>query len=412
MAKNFASIYASGNDAVALNQRLFIKEESARGTLALPAATDFFFHLEGGSVDFSQPIESSPHKTGRHHTSIIKNKTKTEWKIPTFFNIDTTLGSASVAEIDPALRVLWKSMLGREQAGPPLIYDSATDPSTTFSLFENLDVVGVQAPGCAVDTGNHGFPGDGQAKTEWAGMGKTAYTVGLGKSVIDNSGGNTFTVASGEGVRFPVGGKTMIIKSNGTTRSTDTASGTARDIVSVTGDVVLLSGATLADADGSVTPVYLCYYEPAEPITAINSPQTGLQGSVTITGLPSAMCVRSATVNMSNNHEWEDFCYGKEGLGDTIFTPAGRLTVEATLEINLTKAMAGYLNTLRSFAGENIALVLGSSTGRRLSLALPKVIFSVPPIPVPATGTIPITFAGTAYQTSNGACDEVTATFL
>lgn len=411
MAKDFAQIYASGNDAVALNQRIFIKEETVRGTMVVPAATDFFFHLEGGSVDFSQPVESSPHKTGRHHTSIIKQKTKTEWKIPTLFNIDTTLGSASSAEIDPALRVLWKSLLGRERTGP-LRYDAASDPSTTFTIFENLDVMGKQAPGCAVDACATSFPGDGQAQAEWSGMGKTSYNVGIGKSIIDNDAGNTITVAAGEGTRFPVNGKVMLVEADGVTRSADTPTGSARTILSVSGDVVTVDGAVLADADGSSTPIYLCYYEPSEPITAINNPQTGLQGTVTIAGLPSAMCVRSSTININNNHEWEDFCYGKEGLGDTIFTPAGRLTVEATLEINLTKAMVGYLNGLRSFTGENIALVLGSATGRRLEIDLPKVIFSVPPIPVPATGTIPISFTGTAYQTANGAADEILASFL
>lgn len=412
MSKNFATLYASGNDAVALNQQIFIKEETSRGTLVVPAATDFFFHLEGASANFNQPVESSPHKTGRHHTSVIKQKTVTEWTIPTFFNIDTTLGAASTAEIDPALRVLWKSLLGREVVGPPLQYDAANDPSITFSIYENLDVMAKQVPGCAVDTSNNSFPGDGQAQTEWGGMAKTAYYVGLGKSIIDNNAGNTVTLAVGEGARFPVGGKVMIIEADGTTRSADTAAGTAREVASVTGDVVLLSGATLADADGSSTPIYLCYYEPASPITAINNPQTGLQGSVSIGGLPSAMCVRSAQINFANNHEWEDFCYGYEGLGSTIFTPAGRLTVEVTLELNLTKAMVGYLNGLRTFTGENISLTLGSASGRRLHMLLPKVIFALPPVPVPGTGTIPVSFTGTAYQTANGAADEVLVEFL
>lgn len=412
MAKNFAAIYASGNDAVALNQSIFIKEETTRGSLILPAATDFFFHLEGGSVDFSQPIESSPHKTGRHHTSIIKQKTTTEWSIPTFFNIDTTLGAASTAQIDPALRVLWKSLLGREVAGPPLAYDAVTDPSITFSIFENLDVMGKQAPGCAVDTANNSFPGDGQAQTEWAGMAKTAFYVGIGKSTISNNGGNTVTVQAGEGTRFPVGGKVMLVESDGTSRSTDTPSGSARTVTAVAGDVVTVDGAALTDADGSGTPIYLCYYEPGGAISAINNPQTGLQGSVAITGLPSAMCVRSASVNIANNHEWEDFCYGKEGLGDTIFTPAGRLTVEVSLELNLTKAMVGYLNGLRSFTGEDITIVLGAPAGRRVQMDIPKAVFSLPPVTVPGTGTIPVSFTGTAYQTSNGAADEILVRFL
>lgn len=412
MAKNFASIHASGNDAVALNQRIFVKEEVTRGTLVVPAATDFFFHLEGASVNFSQPVESSPHKTDRHHTSVIKQKTVTEWTIPTFFNIDSSLGAASTAEIDPALRVLWKSLLGREQTAPNLIYDAATDPSITFSVYENLDVMAKQTPGCAVDTGNITLPGDGQSQMEWGGMAKTSLYVGLGRSDIDNNGGNTVTVSAGEGVRFPAGGKVMLVEADGVTRSADTPTGSARTVVSVAGDVVTLDGAALADADGSGTPVYLAYYEPEEPLVAVNDPQTGLEGFVTIAGLPTAACIRSASINISNNHEYEDYCFGKDGLGDVIFTPAGRLTVEVTLELNLTKEMVGYLNTLREFTGENITITLGPTAGRRLQIDVPKAIFSLPAITVPGTGTIPVSFTGTAYQTSNGAADEITVQFL
>lgn len=412
MSKNFASIYSSPNDSSAQNQKIFIKEESVRGTIALPAATDFFLHLSGASANFDQPVESSPHKSGRHNLSVIKQKTKTEWKIPTFFNIDTTLGSVAVTEIDPALRVLWKSLLGRERTvSSGLVYDSADDPSTTFTLFENLDVMGKQAPGAYVEAGAASFPGDGQAKMEWSGMAKTMYEVGIGKSIVANIA-NTVTVATGEGLRFPVGGKVMIIKNDGTTRSTDTASGTARTVTAVSGDVVTVDGAVLSDADGSSTPVYLCYYEPGGTISAINNPQTGLQGSVTVSTFAGLMCVRSATVTMTNNHEPEDYCYGKEGLGDKIFTPGGRLAVEASLEFNLDKEAVGFLNHLRAFTGENITLVLGDTSLRYLQVLLPKVIFAVPPVPVPDSGTIPITCSGMAYETANDAADEVTVKFL
>jgi hypothetical protein len=406
MAKNFASIYNSGNDAVALEQRIFIKEEVTRGTLAVPADADFIYTINGAQVTFTQPVESSPVRSGRHHSGIIRQKTSTEWTLPTFFMVDTSLGAPSVAEIDPGMRVLYESLFGRETSpGGVLTYDPATPPNITFSIYNNGDQWAQQAPGAFVDSGNATFPGDGQAQIEFAGMAKTAYLVGVGKSATNNNAGNTVTVGTGEGERFPVGAKVMLIKV-ASTRSTDTPNGSARTVTSVAGDVVTLDGAVLADADGTAGDLFLCYYEPAAP-TAINNPITGLVGSFSIVNLPTMDCVRSVGINMTNNHEPMDFCYGHEGLGGPLFTPGGRFTAEVTMELNLNHDLVEFINKVRDFVGEDLTLVLGSPTGRRLEATMPKVIFAVPEIPVPDTGTIPISFTGNAYQTAEDAADEV-----
>jgi len=410
VAKNYASIYASTNDSIALEQKIFIKEETTRGILEAPTGADFIFTLNGASVNFSQPIESSPHKSGRHHTSIIKQKTTTSWTLPTFFNIDTALGAASTAEIDPGMRVLFKSLMGKETTVAPLVYTSEIAPDLTFSIFEVGDLWSKQASGAFVEAGNASFPGDGQAQVEWSGMAKTSLLVGMSKSITANAA-NIVTVAATEGTRFPVGSKVMIVKSNGTTRSTDTPDGTPRTVTAATSTTVTLSGAVLADSDGTVNPVYLVYYEPTTPL-AINNPQTGLVGSITIAGLSSADCVRSATINMTNNHEPQDFCFGAEGLGGRIFTPGGRFTSELTLELNLNHELVEFLNGLKSFTGDNITLILGSAAGRHLEILVPKNIFPIPEISVPDTGTIPVTFTGTSYQTGLDLADEVTISFL
>jgi hypothetical protein len=411
MAKNYAAIYNSPNDSIALEQKIFIKEEVTRGVLVPPTGADFIYTLNGASVNFTQPIESSPHKSGRHHTSVIKQKTSTEWSIPTFVNINTALGAPGVAEIDPGMRVLYKSLLGKEDVGGGSpVYTSGEAPSITFSIFEIGDLWSKQAPGAFVESGNASFPGDGQSQIEWSGMAKTSLLVGMGKSITANAA-NAVTVAAGEGARFPVGSKVMIIESDGVTRSADTPDGSPRTVTAVAGDVVTLSGAVLADADGSVNPVYLCYYEPATAV-AINDPQTGLQGSITIAGLSSADCVRSATINMVNNHEVQDFCYGEEGLGGRLFTPGGRFTAEVSLELNLSHELVEFLNALKTFDGDDITLILGDSAGRHLEMLVPKVIFPIPEISVPDTGTIPVTFTGNAYQTGLDVADEVTVSFL
>jgi len=409
MTKNFASIYASPNDAIALEQKFFLKEEATRGVLEKPAATDFLYTLPGGSVNFTQPIETSPHRSGRHHNSVIKQKTTTEWSLPTFFNIDTTLGSVSLAEIDPAMRLLWKSLMGLEDTtASTLTYTAGTPPTTTFSIFENGDLWAKQAPGAFVESSNASFPGDGQAQSEWAGMAKTALLVGVGNSTVDNSGGNVMTLEAGEGERFPVGSMVMILDADGVTRLEGTAAA-PRLVTSVTGDAVTVDGAAIV---GAGTDTYLAYYEPEEPHAAINDPQVGLQGSITIVGLGSADCVRSATINMVNNHEVQDFCYGEEGLGGRLFTPGGRFTAEISMELNLNNDLVEFMNRIRSFSGEDTTLILGDATGRHMQMQVPKAIFPVPEISVPDTGTIPVTFTGNAYQTALDAADEVTVKFL
>jgi RNase P/RNase MRP subunit p29 len=411
--KSFSAIYNSGNDSIALEQKVFVKLEPSRGTLTIPAATDFIYHVAGGSVEFTQPVESSPHKSGRHHTSIIKSKTSTSWTLPMFFNIDETLGSPGVAEIDAAARVLYKSLFGKEDiSGGSPVYTTEEDPSITFSIFENGDHWAQQVPGAFVDTGNLTLPGDGQAQIEFAGMAKTAMLVGIGKSVINNTA-NTVTLATGEGKKFPVGSKVMLIEADGTTRSADTPAGSARNVTAVSGDVVTVDGAVLADADGSTNPIYLTYFEPVGPFTAINNPVTGLQGSVEIVGLGTPVgCVRSLGLSMANNHEPQDFCYGEEGLGGQLFTPGGRFTAEISMELNLGPKLVAFINSVKEFEAKDITAYLGDSAGRHMKVEIPNAIFSIPAVSVPESGTIPVSFTGNAYQTALDAADEVTLSFL
>ena len=407
MAKNFADIYNDNNDSIALEQKFFIKEESLRGTFVAPVGADFIFTLSGGTINFTRPIESSPHRSGRHHTTPIKKKTSTEWTIPTFFNIDTAPGAAISSEIDPGMRVLHKSMFGFEDLAAGAEYTTATVPDTTFTLLENGDKWALQAVGAFVEAANMTFPGDGEAQTEWSGMAKTAVLIGVAKTTTDNDAANTITVEAGEGQRFQVGGQIMMVEADGLTRSADTPDGSPRLITSIATDVLTVDGAVLADSDGGSADIFVTYYEPESP-TAINEPAVGLVGSITIAGFTSLDCVRSATINCTNNHELQDNCFGETGLGGSLFVPGGRFTAEVSLEINLNETMVELMNKIRDdLTGEDIALKLGDVAGRHLAIDLDKVIFSVPEIAVPDTGPIPITITGNAYQSGIDAFDEI-----
>lgn len=411
MAKNFKNIYNTGNDASALEQKFFLKEEVSRGTLIAPAGTDFFRTMPGGAITFGRPINPSTVRSGRHNLSIIEDKDVTSWNFPTYFMIDTSLGSAGTAEIDPALRVLYKSLLGTETIPAGTKYAPTDAPDTTFSLFMNGDQFAHQAPGCFVESCGMKFPGDGKAMSDWAGSGKTMYRIGIGKSVTDNTGVNTVTLVSGDGARFQVGGFVMIIVADGTTRSTDTPTAAPRKVTAISGDVITIDGAVLADADGSgmSAPVYLCYYEPTSP-TALNIPLTGLVGTVSVGSL-SMQCVRNVEITLTNNHELHNFCWGERGLSGSLFTPGGRLNVEVTLEINLNHDVLEFINGLYTFPGLAVQLVLGAAAGRRMQVDLAKYIPAIPEISVPETGSIPVTFTGIAYETAEDAANEITIEF-
>ena len=150
MAKNYADIYSSSNDVLALEQRWYAKLEGTRGVLAIPGDSDFFWTLGGGSISYSQNFESSPHRSGRHHSDIIKKKKETSFSFSTYFNIDESLGSASSSEIDAANRLFFKSLLGKEITSPNLKYTAETAPDVTFSLYECGDKWARQSPGAFI----------------------------------------------------------------------------------------------------------------------------------------------------------------------------------------------------------------------------------------------------------------------
>jgi len=413
MSKNYANIYNSGNDSISLEQRFYLKQETVRGVIEAPVGSDFFFHLPGGQISYEQPFESSMQRSGRHHNNIIKKKITSAWNLSTYFNIDED-AILGVTEIDPSLRVLWKSLLGNEATAPGLSYEPSEAPDLTFSLFEVGDTWSRQAAGAFVQGGNVQLPGDGEATVEWTGNAKISYFVGIAQSIAANDGGNTLQLEAGEARRIPKGALVMIVEADGLTRSDDTPDGSPRTVTAsnVTTDVITVDGAVLADADGSGVslPIYVSYYEPETPV-AIDNPVTGLEGSVSVVGL-SSQCFRSLGINVQNNHELVDYCYGEEGLGGAVYIPGDRLTAELTLSMNLNHTVGEFLNRRTTFESEDITAVLGDSAGRHFKALVPRAIFSVPAFAVPDTGSIPVEFSGTAYQTANEAADELTVKFL
>jgi hypothetical protein len=93
MAKNFATNYNKTGDSIALNQSIFLVEETVKGTFSPPTDSDFAYTIAGSSITHTQPVTPTPHRTGRHNTDSYAEKKTTEWELPLLVNIDTSLGA-------------------------------------------------------------------------------------------------------------------------------------------------------------------------------------------------------------------------------------------------------------------------------------------------------------------------------
>jgi hypothetical protein len=411
MSKNYAAIYESDNDAIALEQSFYVKEEITRGELIAPVDADFIFTIPGGTLNFVQPFEPSPHRSGRGPVGIIKKKKETSWSLNSYFNINEALGAPAATEIDPGIRALMKQVLGKEDTTTGIKF-TRTVPATTVSIFECGDKFARQANGAFCDALNMQFPGDGEASMAFSGMAKNCLYVGIGKTTANNNGGTTVTLETDDGKQFSsaVGAYVMLIEADGTTRSADTPNGSPRKILSVVGDVVTLSGAALADADASVNDMYLVYYEPANP-TAINNPVTGLQGALAVSGIAGSICPRSLSVQITNNHEVRNDCYGTDALAGSLFVAGARATISVSMEMNVNKDLIAFFNAVQAFESQVLQITLGDTTKRYLDMDFPKVMFPVPEMPIPESGSIPVTFEGTPLQTALNADDEISVHF-
>ena len=417
MAKNFANQYARTGSSIALEQSFFAVEEVTKGTFAAPTNTDFFLTMAGGSITHTQPVTPTPHRTGRHNTDTFLEKKSTEWEIPTFVNIDTTAPGGDTST-DAAIRLLWKALLGSEtiNAGVSAIYNSSVDPDTSFSLYENGDKWAQQCRAAFVQQNAVSAPGDGQAQFTWSGMAADRLRVGIVKFTSDSNATNIITaVSASEAKRMPVGAQVMIIENDGLVRSADTPDGTYRTVTArntATG-AITIDGAVLADADGTTgTGFYLAYAEPAA-FTGISGVQTGLVGSIDIDNLGTPVdCVRSFNVNINNNHEAVSYCYGTDGLAAPYFIPGSRLSVEVDVEINLDDNLIEFLDDVDNIVASDIDFVIGAVASRHFKLDLPKTIFNIPSTSLPDEGSIPVSLNGVGFQTSLGAADELTASYL
>jgi hypothetical protein len=362
--------------------------------------TDFLLYTSGGPT-FSQPIESNAHRSGRFHTGIVKAKKVVEWNASTYVNMSGTAGDS----IDPAVRLLWKSLLGTEEvvASTAIRYRQGL-PAFTFSLVRVSTIFAEYYTGCYVKDMTMTFPGDGPATCEWSGMGSTRKIAGIAKLSAGVTADDDLVLQAGETDRFDVGAPVMVVDADGRTI-----------LAGADGSLLIdaISSGTALSLSANVTALINSYLVPWHPGAVQQSGRdaifTDLVGSFKLKSAGASICATNISLTFTNDHVDLSNCFGvdhNEG-----FAAANRLTMTLAVTLDLSNENFAEVVQSQTFAGFDPEIILGSASGRNLKITAPKWIPAVPAIEVPENGITPITLEGQLYQSAPGAQDPVLVQF-
>jgi len=366
---------------------------------------DFLQYTTGG-INFSQPVESNTHRSGRDHVGVIKQKKVVEMTIDTYLNMSGSAGDS----IDTALRVLLKSAHGKETVTPGLsIKYERGIPNFTFSIAKVGTIFGEYYDGCYVKDNNITAPGDAPVTMNFSGGGSDASIAGVGQvngAVVASAsvvldGGNFPAIE-----RYTEGARVMAIAADGRTIVAG-ADGTLSVVSATIGtDTLVLSTTIDVEDNGFIVP----WNPGAVQKTGRDAIFTDLAGTFKMKASGTATCATNISIDFVNDHVDINNCFGLDANAG--FVPGSRMTATQTATFDLSNENMGDLVQARKFGGFVPELIIGEVATRHLKITSPKWITSVPPIDVPESGVVPVEFSGIFYQSTAGAQDSYVLEFL
>jgi hypothetical protein len=363
---------------------------------------DFLLYTTGG-INFTQPAESNPHRSGRFHSGIIKSKKVVEFDMDAMLNMSGSAG----ASLDTALRLLYESMTGLETvvASTSIDYDQAL-PNFTFSVVKCSTIFGEYFTGCYVKDWNLTAPGDAPVTQKFTGMGSLGYIAGIGKvngAVVASA---NVVLEANHSKRFVASSRVMIVDTDGRT-ILQGADGTllVNSVSDGTETVVLSAAVTCGDN------AYLVFWHPGcVQQTARDAIYTDLEGSFKFRASGAEVCATNIELSLTNEHIDLNNCFGADH--NEGFAAGNRATWALSVTLDLSNENLGDLVRARDFGGFDGELVIGNvASGRYLLCDFRRWIVSVPAIDLPENGTTPVTFEGTLYQSAPGARDPIKLSF-
>lgn len=366
---------------------------------------DFLLHTTGG-FNYNQPNESNPHRSGRYHVGIIRQKKVAEFDLDTLVNFGSDAGDS----IDVAKRLLYKSIFGSEEvvAATHIKYVQGL-PNTFFSAVQVGTILAEYFTGGYAKDYTLTINGDAPPAEKFTGRAEKSSIAGIAQidgAVVSNA---DVVLNSGETNRFANNGsnnpaRVMVVSADGRT-ITAGQDGSLTLVSKDSGtDTLTLSTTVDAEDDGFIVP----WHPGAVQQTGTDKVQTDLEGSFKFNSSGNTICITSLTLSYVNDHVDFDNCFGADGnLG---FAAANRATITLSVTFDLSNENFGDVVDARDFSGFSPVIVIGPDpdNGRKMTISATKWIPSVPNITRPENGTVPVTMEGILYQSAAGARDPVT----
>ena len=364
---------------------------------------DFFLYTTGG-INFTQPIETNNHRTGRFHSGIIKSKKVVEFSMDAMLNMSGNAGDS----IDTALKLLYKSVFGKETVTPltSIKYEQGL-PNLTFSVVKASTIFGEYYDGVYAKDWSLTAPGDAPVSQSFSGMGSDGSIAGMG--VLNGA-----VVASASVVldathasRFEADSRVMLVDADGRTiKAGYDGTLVVNSVDTGTETLVLSSAIDAADND------LLVFWHPgAVQQTGKDAIFTDLQGSIKLTSGGQEICATNIELTLVNDHIDLSNCFGDDA--NKGFAAGNRATWTLSVTLDLSNENMGDLVQARKFGGFSPEIIIGdAASGRYLKITAPKWIVSVPAIELPENGTTSYTFEGNLYQSSPGSRDPIAIEFL
>jgi hypothetical protein len=365
---------------------------------------DFFLYTTGG-INFNQPAESNPHRTGRFHTGIVKQKKVVEFDMDAMLNMSGAAGDS----LDNAIRLLYESMTGKETVVPATSIDYEQDlPNFTFSVVKASTIFAEYFTGCYVKDYTLTAPGDAPVTQKFTGMGSDGSIAGIGQvdgAVVASATVTLNSAPYPHAERFSAGARVMHVGADGRTILAGADGTLLISSVDTALNQVVLSAPIDADDDS-----YIVFWHPgAIQQTGRDNIFTDLEGSFKFSSSGNEVCATNIELSLVNDHVDLVNCFGtdvNEG-----FAAGNRATWSLSVTLDLSGENLGDLVQSRQFGGLDGDLIIGDVAGRNLLVDFRKWIVSVPPIDLPENGTTPVTFEGTLYQSQAGSRDPIKLSF-
>lgn len=369
---------------------------------------DFFLYTTGGPT-YEQPIESNPHRTGRFHTGIVKQKKVAAFDVDAMLNMSGSAGDS----LDTALKLLYLSVFGKETVTPgvSIVYEQGL-PNTFFSIVRASTIFSEFYTGAYGKDYTLTAPGDAPVTQKFTGGAEKASIAGI--SQVDGAvvASATVQLNAGHASRYANEGtnnkaRVMAVKPDGRTIVAGADGTLTVDGINTSLDQLTLSAAIDLDDNGYIVP----WNPGAVQQTGRDNIFTDLQGSFKFRSSGNKVCATNITLSLVNDHVDLSNCFGADA--NKGFAAGNRATMTLEVTLDLSNENFGDLVQAREFGGFDAEIVIGPdpSSNRQLSITMPKWIVSVPPIDLPENGTTPVTFTGILYQSEAGARDPVKFTF-